>query len=160
VTGSGDGEIYGVDSAMGRLKGRDKSAKVWYFVAPSTFMGDFMPAYDGLLRFSMGHYSYDSGGSSSPSNWDVIIGTGKFRIGVRDVVKPFNMQGAYEVALNVSTAWVVLSTMAPASNMDIVRECVARIPFTNRLKRLHPSRFCFADVCCLQSWTSLQHHCE
>ena len=121
MTGSGDGEIYGVDSAMGRLKGRDKSAKVWYFVAPSTFMGDFMPAYDGLLRFSMGHYSYDSGGSSSPSNWDVIIGTGKFRIGVRDVVKPFNMQGAYEVALNVSTAWVVLSTMAPASNMDIVR---------------------------------------
>jgi hypothetical protein len=120
-TVSGDGEVYGVDSAMGRLKGRDRSAKVWYFVAPSKFTGDFMPAYDGLLKFSLGHFSYDSGGSSSPSNWDVIIGTGKFRIGARDIVKPFNMQGDYELALNVSTAWVVLNTMMPASNMDIVR---------------------------------------
>jgi hypothetical protein len=120
-TVSGDGEIYGVDTAMGRLKGRDKTAKVWYFIAPPRFSGDFMPAYDGLLKFSLGHYSYDSGGSSSPSNWDVIIGNGKFRIGVRDVIKPFNMFGSYEIPLNVSTAWLVLSTMAPASNMDIVR---------------------------------------
>ena len=120
-TVSGDGEIYGVDVSMGRLKGRDRSAKVWYFVAPPQFSGDFMPAFDGLLKFSLGHYSYDSGGKSSSSDWDVIISTGKFRIGVRDVIKPFSMQGHYELALNVSTAWVVLSTMAPASNMDIVR---------------------------------------
>jgi hypothetical protein len=120
-TVTADGEIYGVDTAMGRLKGRDSGAKVWYFVAPPKFSGDFMSTYDGLLTFSLGHYSYDSGGSSSPSNWDVIIGTGKFRIGVRDVVKPFNMHGSYEVALNLSTTWIVLNTMAPASNMDIVR---------------------------------------
>jgi hypothetical protein len=120
-TVSGGGEIYGVDLSMGRLKGRDRSAKVWYFVAPPKFSGDFMPAFDGTLKFSLGHYSYDSGGRSSPSNWDVIISTGKFRIGVRDVIKPFNMQGDYEIALNTSTAWIVLSTMALASNMDIVR---------------------------------------
>jgi hypothetical protein len=120
-TVSGDGEMYGVDTSMGRLKGRDRSARVWYFVAPPKFSGDFMPAYDGLIKFSLGHYSYDSGGGSSPSNWDVVIGTGKFRIGIRDVVKPFNMHGTYEIALNISAAWIVLNTMVPASNMDIVR---------------------------------------
>jgi hypothetical protein len=120
-TVSGHGEVYGVDFSMGRLKGRDRNAKVWYFVAPPKFSGDFMPAFNGMLKFSLGHYSFDSGGSSSPSNWDVIIGTGKFRIGVRDVVKPFNMQGDYELFFNTSTAWVVLNTLALASNMDIVR---------------------------------------
>ena len=58
---------------MGGDPGSHDREDMWYFVAPSSFIGDKLEALDGSLTFSIGFDAFNDNGKPLIRGWDVIL---------------------------------------------------------------------------------------
>jgi len=109
-----------VESAMKRVSAKDSGNQAWYFVAPNKFLGDQRAAYNGFLRFGLGHFSYDSGGQEPSPHDDVILESGKLKLGTKGIFRGFTPGQTYSVALSAQN-WTNIRTSVQATNHELVK---------------------------------------
>jgi len=91
------------------LYGSDNGRTVWYFSAPSKYLGDQSRAIGGRLKFRLGHSEYMSNGRDMIKDWDVILESKEWRIriGIKNLVPPW--VGATNNDLSVDEkSWTVM----------------------------------------------------
>eukprot|EP00297_Palpitomonas_bilix_P015130 CAMPEP_0113881966 /NCGR_PEP_ID=MMETSP0780_2-20120614/8679_1 /TAXON_ID=652834 /ORGANISM="Palpitomonas bilix" /LENGTH=214 /DNA_ID=CAMNT_0000868901 /DNA_START=420 /DNA_END=1064 /DNA_ORIENTATION=+ /assembly_acc=CAM_ASM_000599 len=112
----------GIVQKTSMLFANDADCDIWYFVAPSKFLGDQSAAYNGFLNFRLGHFEFSSGGKGMIRDFDVILESAFARIslGVKDVVPPWVGSSRSSLALSEYGGWVVIETgLAPTRHQFV-----------------------------------------
>lgn len=108
------------------VKSSDDGKKVWYFAAPTKFLGEKRAAYGGQLKYRLGFFEYDSAGGDLQADYDVVLASEKFglRIGIKNVVEPWTFNKHYSVLLSESAPWVTLPGGVQRPSKPEFQRCV------------------------------------
>jgi len=112
-----------IGDRSGMLFGSDKGKTVWYFSAPSSFLGDKCFAYNGILSFRLGHSEYMSNGKEMIQDWDVILESKVWdlRVGQRNVVPAWVGASNHELSLNERSGWVNMRSGHAPTTTEMLR---------------------------------------
>jgi hypothetical protein len=110
--GTEDWTVEGIDSEIkldgnnGKLIVSDTRDQVWYFVAPSKFLGDQSAAYGGKLVFTLGHFFFNSDDKDALDvEEDVVLAsTCDWSLSIK-VFKKWDMAEEYSVTLSETAGW-------------------------------------------------------
>lgn len=109
---------------MGGDPGSHDREDMWYFVAPSSFIGDKLEALDGSLTFSIGFDAFNDNGKPLIRGWDVILESTlrrlKVQLGVGDLVLPGYQETQITVRFNTESPWRHIRNGQPASRIDLI----------------------------------------
>lgn len=107
--GVADGYIYAKDDVLGG---------VWYFTAPSSYLGDKSDYYNATLRFSLFQISAMT---SQFASSDIIFENGSKKISCQLPAYPASTWTAYSFKINATGGWVngLHPETGPASEADI-----------------------------------------
>mmetsp|Transcript_33084 Transcript_33084/g.68284 ORF Transcript_33084/g.68284 Transcript_33084/m.68284 type:complete len:264 (+) Transcript_33084:191-982(+) len=120
VAGNPNGLLHG--SKM--IKAADSDASIWYFVAPSKFVGAKRAAYRGKLSFRHGFFEYNSEGHDfKGGEFDVILESEAYElvVGWKNLIPAWAFRSDHELELDETAGWVLESTGGPPSRPDMVR---------------------------------------
>ncbi len=101
------------------------SGGVWYFQAPSKFLGDLSGAYGELLRFDL----KQTGSGSQFSSNDVILNGGGLELTLDTLANPLPVGEwvSYSVRLDVSETWMNGGAAATAADVLFVLSSLDRL---------------------------------
>jgi len=110
----------------GHIEADDRvSGGVWYFQAPSKFLGDLSGAYGELLRFDL----KQTGSGSQFSSDDVILNGGGLELTLDTLANPLPVGEwvSYSVRLDTSEAWMNGGATATAADVLFVLSSLDRL---------------------------------
>lgn len=101
------------------------SGGIWYFQAPSKFLGDFSGAYGELLQFDL----KQTGSGSQISRDDVILNGGGIQLTLDTLANPLPVGEwvSYSVRLDDSEAWMNGGAAATAADLLVVLSSLDRL---------------------------------
>ncbi len=106
--GNPDGHIYGVDSG---------ASGVFYFVAPTKFMGDKSVVYGGMLNFDL---RAETGGGGNPYPYDDIFLSGGGITLTHAINTPPTTWTSYSLGLEETSGWENTATGQPPTQTEML----------------------------------------
>jgi len=94
-----------LDRGSQRVKGGETGDVSWYYSAPEKFLGDQQKLYHGILKYTLGHFIFDTTqGSPSPTIPDVILESKskRLKLGALYVFEPGTSAKEYQIPLSAS----------------------------------------------------------
>ncbi len=108
ANGNPDGHIYGIDSG---------ASGVFYFVAPTKFLGNKSVAYGGMLNFDL---RAETGGCGNPYSYDDILLSGSGVTLIHAITTPPTSWTSYSLTLDENSGWENSATGQPPTQAEMI----------------------------------------
>ena len=101
----------------------DEGSHLWFFSAPTKFLGDVRHSFGCRMTYSLGHYHSDSAGRQPTMVEDVVLISDLHNMTLlrSGVIKPWTYSSNVEVQLDGSGRWTHAMTGETASDDDMKR---------------------------------------
>lgn len=103
------------------VRGSDKGKGMWFYAAPSKFLGNKGVLHGGKLQYKLGFFEYNSEGEDFVQDYDVVMisSVHSLKLGVKGLIEAWKFSNEVTVNFNVEQGWAVMSTGKAASEKEL-----------------------------------------